>query len=81
MNNDLELRFKMERRVPLSVIAILLVQLGGALIWATQLDARVSGMEKQSVDTNSLNEKFARLDERLDGIKHQLDRITDRVLK
>jgi len=86
--NDLELKFKMERRIPLTVIAVLLVQLASALIWATQLEARVSGVEKESVSANTLNEKFARLDERLDGMKqnleemkHQIDRITDRLLK
>lgn len=86
--NDLELKFKMERRIPLTVIAVLLVQLASALIWATQLEARVSGVEKESVSANALNEKFARLDERLDGMKqnleemkHQIDRITDRLLK
>ena len=75
------------RRIPLAVIITLLVQCIGAVIWATQLDARVAAMEEQSVSTVVLNEKFARLEERLDnmkqdlsGMKRQLDRLTERFL-
>lgn len=77
-----------DRRVPLAVIVTLLVQMGGALVWATQLDARVGDVERQAVTDASLNEKFARLDERLDDMKQnlaamrrQMEHLTDRLLK
>ncbi|MDE3060250.1 MAG: hypothetical protein KGJ06_04505 [Pseudomonadota bacterium] len=80
--------WKVDRRVPVAVILALLVQMGGALIWATQLDARVGDIERVATGTSSLNEKFARLEERLkdmkdniDGMRRQLDQLTDRVLK
>jgi len=79
---------RMDRRLPFAVIVTLLVQAAGALVWATELDARVNGLEQQLVTSSSLNEKFARLEERLEnmkqdieGIKHQLDHLTDRLLK
>jgi hypothetical protein len=80
--------WKIDRRISIALIISLLVQIASALIWATQLDARVSHMEQQVISNNGLNEKFARLDERLDdmkqnldGIKHQLDQLTDHLLK
>lgn len=88
MPSDNELTWKIIRRIPLTVIFMLLFQLGGALIWATQIDARVGTIEQQSISSAELNEKFARLEERLDnmkedlaGMKRQLDHLTDRLLK
>lgn len=79
---------KFERRIPVAVILTLLVQMGGALIWAAQLDARVDSIEIKHVDDRHLNEKFARLEERLDflkqdigGMKHQLAQLTDKLIR
>lgn len=82
-----EPKLTLGRHIPLTVVFTLLVQAGGILIWATQLDARVNVIEQQSMNTTSMNEKFARLEERLDGMrqniddmKRQLNRLTDRLL-
>ena len=72
---------KILARLPLALVVTLMIQAASILIWATQLDARVNGVEHQCAGTSSLNEKFARLDERLDGMKQQLDRLTNRLLK
>jgi len=69
------------RRISMAVAVTLLVQVASVLIWATQLDARVNSVEHLCTGNSGLNEKFARLDERLDGMKHQLDRLTDKLLK
>ncbi len=81
-------KWRMDRRVPVAVMIMLLMQVGGVLVWATQLDARVSGIERQAITTGMLNEKFTRLDERLDNMKQdlsevrqQLGRLTERLLK
>ena len=80
--------WKIDRHVSVAVILMLLFQVAGVLIWATQLEARVGGMEQQSVNSSTLNEKFARLEERLENMKQdigsmkrQLDRLTERLLK
>lgn len=75
-------------RIHYSVIITLLVQAASVLIWATQLDARVNGMEQQCAGSSGLSEKFARLEERLDGmrqdiggVKQQLEHLTDRMIE
>lgn len=78
----------MKNQVPWAVIITLLMQFIAVIVWATQLDARVGTIEQQSVSTRGLNEKFARLEERLDnmkqdlsGMKRQLDKLTERLLR
>ena len=87
MRDSYERHWMVDRRVPIAVIVTLLVQMGGALVWATQLDARVADMERASITGANLNEKFARLEERLDNMKQdtaamkrQLDHLTERLI-
>jgi hypothetical protein len=76
-----DLKLDLPRRLPMALLVTLLMQVASVLIWATQLDARVNNIEQLCTNNSGLNEKFARLDERLDGMKHQLDRLTDKLLK
>jgi Tfp pilus assembly protein PilO len=80
--------WRIDKRVPVAVILTMFIQIAGILIWAAQLDARVGNMERQVIGETSLNEKFARLEERLENMKqdivslrHQIDRLTERLLK
>ena len=75
------LKIEIPRRLPMALLLTIIIQAGSALIWATQLDARVNNVEQLCNGNSGLNEKFARLEERLDGMKHQLDRLTDKLLK
>lgn len=59
-------------RVSVTLIATLILQAAGVLIWATHLESRVNNMEQQSVNAVMLNEKFARLDERMEHLKQQI---------
>lgn len=88
MRKQEEERWKIDKRIPLAVIITLLVQLAGTLIWATQLDARVNHIEQQSTGNYSLNERFGRLEERLDNVKQDTDalkrllaQLTERLIK
>ena len=72
----------------MAAIVTLLMQAGAILIWATQLDARVNGVEQQMMNNHGLNEKFAKLEERLDDvkqgmgeIKRQIEQLTENLLK
>lgn len=74
--------------MPWAVVMTLLMQASGALVWATQLEARVGAVEQQGVSTAVFNEKFARLDERLenmkrdiDGIRRQIENLTSHLLE
>jgi len=80
--------WRLDKNIPIAVIIAFILQVIGAIIWITELDARVSNVEHQSTLLAPANEKFARLEERLDHIKEdtdslkrQLDRITDRLFK
>ena len=75
-------------RIPLTALGMLIMQAALVLMWATQLDARVNEIEQQIVSNRSLNEKFARLEERLDNVKqgmsevkHQIEQLTQSVMK
>lgn len=65
--------WQIDKRIPLAIIFTLMMQLFGALFWAAQLDARVMRMEQQSMSQRHLNERFARLEERLDNVKADTD--------
>ena len=69
------------RRIPLALLFTLIIQAASILIWATQLDARVNSIEHQCSGNNSLVERFARIEERINDMKQQLDRLTERLLK
>lgn len=80
--------WKLDRRIPIAVITALLMQIFAAVIWVTELDARVNNIESQSIGTAAVNERFARLEERLESLKeslfvvrHQLDQLIDRSNK
>jgi FKBP-type peptidyl-prolyl cis-trans isomerase (trigger factor) len=81
-------KWKVERRIPLSLVMMILAQMAAMLVWATQLDARVGDMERNSGNAFALNEKFARLEERLDNvrqnmeaIKRQMDHLADKLIR
>lgn len=77
-----------DRRIPITLLVMLLLQMIGAIIWATQLDARVNNVESQAGNAMGLSEKLARIDERLEnmrqdvgGMRQQLNQITERLFK
>jgi hypothetical protein len=81
-------RWQIDRRIPLLFLLTLITQIGAALIWATQLDARVEQVEKNSYDARLLGEKIGRMEERLEyahedmrAIKQQLIMINERLAK
>jgi len=61
------------KRLPAALVFTFLMQGSGILVWATHLEARVSSVEQQSVNAVMLNEKFARLDERLAYVKQGIE--------
>lgn len=80
--------WKIDRRITLAFIVMLVMQIAAVLIWATELAARVGVMEHTYSGIGNLNERFIRLEERLDHVKHdtemirqRLDTINDRPLK
>lgn len=58
--------------MPWTLFLTLVMQFIGVLIWATQLEARVEHTERLLQGAMALNEKFARLEERIDGVKQEM---------
>lgn len=84
MENKQHRRWAMERRVPPALVFAVLMQFSTALIWATYLEARVTSLEKETVDGAQLAQQFGRLEERLSGlridvsdIKRKVDRLVE----
>ena len=80
-------QWRFDKRIPVALFISIILQMGGALIWASQLDARVNQLEQNTLADSGLGEKFARLEERLDslkqnlaGMRQQLDHITDQLM-
>lgn len=80
--------WRIDKRVPVAVILAIFIHIFGILIWASQLDARVDNMEKHVVGESAFNEKFARIEERLEHvkedvsfIKNDMEKISERLLK
>ena len=81
-------RWTLERRIPLTLLVMLVLQLAATVVWASQLDARVDGIEKHYLASNGLGEKFTRLEERLEFLKqdlafmkNQLEQLNQRLLR
>ena len=80
--------WRFDKRIPIALLITVMLQVAGALIWATRLDARVGRLEQDTLADSGLNEKFARLEERLDsmkqnlvGVRQQLDHLMDKLMR
>ena len=71
--------WRIDKRVPVAVIIAMALQIAGILVWATQLDARVAGVEHQMSGESLLMEKFARLEERLEFLKRDVESINKKI--
>ena len=66
---------KIDRKVTLGFIAAVLVQTGGALVWAGAAAERISTLEDTVRERRSVVERLARLEEGVDRMEAQLERI------
>lgn len=64
--------WRLERRVPLALLAALLLQLLTLVAWATWLEARVDRVEHGLNAVSGAGEKFARIEERLEGVRGEI---------
>lgn len=77
--------WRLERKIPLTLFCALIGQCVGLVIWATHLEARLEAVERAEGEQTGLNEKFARLEERIDALRgdvgqlrRQIDRLSER---
>ena len=78
MNDDSGTRdsgWRLDKRIPVSLLAMLAFQTAGLLIWGVHLDSRVTANEMALADFKSgaiKAESFARLDEKMNGVKDDI---------
>ncbi|KCZ46856.1 hypothetical protein [Hyphomonas pacifica] len=66
---------KMEQKVTAGFVLAVMVQTGGALVWAGAAAERISQLEQTVRERRTVVERLARLEEGVDRMEGQLDRI------
>lgn len=66
---------KLQRTVPLALIATLVIQTGGGLIWAGSAAQRISELEQRVDRQSGVAERLARLEAQADATRQTLARI------
>lgn len=68
-----------ERKITLAVVLALMMQTGGALIWAGAAAQRIEVLEERVAMARPVAERLARVETELEVMRAQLDRIEDKV--
>ncbi len=67
--------WRVDKRIPIALLITLFLQIAAAIIWATQLNARVDTLEHEAGESSGFGEKLARIDERLQNMKQDMESI------
>jgi sensor domain CHASE-containing protein len=70
---------EIEKKVTVGLIVAILVQTGGALVWAGAAAERISVVEAELNDRKTVSERLARVEAVLESARGQLDRIERRM--
>ena len=70
---------EIEKKVTISLIMAILVQTGGALVWAGAAAERISNVEAELKERKSVSERLVRVEAQLEDVRAQLGRIERRV--
>jgi hypothetical protein len=73
------MKWQLDRRIPIALLATLIMQFAAALIWASRLNARVETLEIHAEHSHDLSEKLARIDERVQAMKQDTDFIKQSI--
>lgn len=68
-------QLKLENTVTLGLIATLLMQTAGALVWVGAADSRISDLEREMESRWGISERLARLEGETAIVREQLQRI------
>lgn len=67
--------FRLERKVPLALVATLVAQTGAALMWAGAADQRLTQVERRVEAAAGAPERLARMEEQVGAVRDQLKRM------
>jgi hypothetical protein len=70
---------KFEQKVTLGFILAILVQTGGALVWAGSAAERIRAVEAELNDRKTVSERLVRVEAQLEAVSGQLNRIERRM--
>lgn len=73
--------WRVDKRIPIALLITLFFQIFAAIVWATQLNARVNNLEQHDVNTIGFSEKLARIDERIQALNQDTQSIKNDVAK
>lgn len=68
-----------ERKLTAAFLVTLLIQMGGALLWAGAAAQRIEVLESRVALSRPMVERLARVEAELDAVRAQLDRIENKV--
>ncbi len=68
-----------EKKVSLALLAAIIVESAGGLLWAGATIERIDVLERQSEQAEPVRERLARVEAQLDAMRAQLDRIETKV--
>lgn len=65
----------LDKKVPIALIATILIQTGAALWWASKLDSRLGVVERHATEISDHPARIVRLEAFRDDLGRRLDRI------
>lgn len=73
-------RWHLDKRVPIALIAALMLQFAGVVAWGTQMTARVSQLEQIAGNFREDRDRLIRIETDVTAIDRRLERMEDRLL-
>ena len=70
---------EIEKKVTIGLIIAILVQTGGALVWAGSAAERIRTVEAELNDRKTVSERLVRVEAQLEAVSGQLNRIERRM--
>lgn len=64
--------WRVDRHIPVALICTLILQTAGAVWWASQLQSRVTELERVNVSTSSQADRLVKLETRFESVLEKL---------
>ncbi len=71
--------WKLDRHIPVALVATILLQTGAALTWSGAAAERLTTLETRAARTDELVERTARLEEQSNAMRASLARIEEKL--
>jgi len=69
----------LDKRVPIALIAAMVLQTAGALLWAGAAMQRIDYLEREVIASATIGERTARVEEQIRYLRQSVDRIETKV--